>query len=244
MKNVLNRGQREFECLKAVRKFVSASNSTYSYLSMARSNPNASEFPDLLFDGGFIEHFQVTSAKETTKGDKHRITESKFEENSRAELDRIKQEFLSSKPCPGSLATNVLEMESPEYAYEYFLSSFKRNFENHIKSLDKYNGDSSISIFLVEHIGASITVLRNSKFYKFYKIEYDKDLLSYLCSFKDKLKYLICLWGNTQGDLNGELSCEIIEMSKVPELLKKVPQDISFSVGRYINQKLNICLDI
>ena len=244
MKNLLKRGQRELECLQAARKFVSASNPTYLYLSMARANPNANDFPDFIFDGGFIEHFQVTSAKETTKGDKHRITESKFEQNSRAEFDRIKQEFLNSEPCPGSLTTNVLEMENPEYGYEYFISSFKRNFENHIMSLDKYYGDSSISIFLVEHIGARITVHRNRELYKFYKIEYDKDLLSYLCGFKNKLKYLIYFGGDTQGDLNGELSCEIIEMSKVPELLKKVPQDISFSVGRYINQKLNICLDI
>lgn len=244
MQNELKRGQREFECLQAVRKFVSASNPTFSYLSTARSNPNASEFPDFLLDGGFIEHFQVTSAKETTKGDKHKITESKFEENSQAEFDRIKQEFLNSEPCPGSLTTNVLEMENPEYGYEYFLKSFKHNFENHIKSLDKYYGDKTVSIFMVEHTGARITVLRNREFYKFYKIEYDKDLLSYLCGFKDKLKYLICFWGDTQGDLNGELSCEIIEMSNVPELLQKAPKDISFSVGRYTKQKLHICLDL
>lgn len=244
MKNELKRGQREFECLQAVKKIIAPSNPTYLYLSKAKSNPNASDFPDFIFDGGFIEHFQVTSAKETTKGDKHKIAESNFEKASQAEFDRVKQKFLNSEPCPGSLTTNVLEMGSPAYSYEYFLKSFKHNFENHIKSLDKYCGDKSISIFMVEHIGAKITVLRNCGFYKFYKIEYDKDLLSYLCEFKDKLKYLLCFWGDTQGDVNGALSCEIIEMSKIPNLLQKVPQDISFGVGRFINHKLTICLDI
>lgn len=244
MKNVLKRGQRELECLQKARKFVSTNNPTCPYLSMARPNPSTSNFPDFIFDEGFIEHFQVTSAKETAKGDKHKIIESKFETNSQAKFKQIKQEFLSSAFCPGTFSTNVLKMESPEYSYEYFLCSFKRNFESHIKSMNKYNGNSSISIFLVEFIGGRITVLRNKKFYKFYKIEYDKNLLSYLHEFKDKLKYLICFWGDTQGDLNGELSCEIIDMSRVPELLKKAPQNISFGVGRYVNHKLNIYFDI
>ncbi len=31
-------------------------------------------------------------------------------------------------------------MESSQYGYEHFLESFKRNFENHLESLDKYYG--------------------------------------------------------------------------------------------------------
>lgn len=44
-------------------------------------------------------------------------------------------------------------------------------------------------------------------------------------------------WGDTQGNLNGEMSCEIVETSKVPDLLKNAPQDISFGVGRCRNLK-------
>lgn len=77
-----------------------------------------------------------------------------------------------------------------------------------------------------------------------YKIKYDKDLLTYLCNFKDKLKYIIYYWGDTQGDLNGDRSCEIIEMRNIPEILKNVSQDISFGVGRYKNLKLNLFIDL
>ena len=34
----------------------------------ATANPNQSEFPDYIFDDGFIEHFQVTSSHENRKG--------------------------------------------------------------------------------------------------------------------------------------------------------------------------------
>ena len=214
------------------------------FLDDARPNKHMSEFPDFIFERGFIEHFQTTSAKETSKGDKQKISESQFEKESQESFEKEKREFLGSKPCPGTFSTKVLEMENPEYSYENFVDSFKRNFEHHIRSLEKYDGDKSVGIFLVEHTGARITVLQNGIFYRFYKIEYDKDLLLYLNGFEDKLKYLICFWGDTQGDWNGEMSCEVIEMKNVPELLKNVPQDVTFGVGRNRNLRLKLFLDL
>ena len=75
--------------------------------------------------------------------------------------------------------------------------------------------------FLIERTGARITVLKNGRFCKFYKIEYDKNLLAYLYAFADKLKYLIYFCGDMQGDLGGNISCEIIKISKIPELINK-----------------------
>lgn len=68
-------GQQELECLKNSKKFVSTADSIYKYLELARPNHNINDFPDFIFDDGFIEHFQVTSANESRKGDKHRIAD-------------------------------------------------------------------------------------------------------------------------------------------------------------------------
>lgn len=239
-----NRGQQEYQCLQEVKKFIPKSHPIRLYLESAKPNKHLSEFPDSIFEQGFIEHFQVTSAKESSKGDNNRISEVNFKKECKEKFDLDKQEFLDSSPCRGAISTDILEMNCPEYSYGFFIDSFKRNFEKHIHSLDKYNGNKSIGIFLIERTGARITVVKNERFYKFYKIEYDKNLLAYLYAFADKIKYLICFCGDTQGDLSGDISCEIIEISKIPELINKVPQDISFGVGRYKNLHLNIFWDL
>ena len=229
------RGQKELECLQTAIRLISPNNPISVYLSSAQPNPRLSDFPDFVFDGGFIEHFQVTSAKETTrKGDEHRIAESQFEKDSHEHFDRVKREFLNTAPCPQTLTTDILEMESPEYSYEYFVQSFKKNFEHHIESLDKFDGDNLVGMFLVEHTGARITALRYGKHPCNYLIKCDKDLLEYLNGFADKLKYLIYLSYD---------SYEVIEFSKIPKILQNIPTGISFGVGRYINQNINFLLD-
>ena len=244
MSNKFNRGQQEFLCLQAVKKFIPTDYAVRSFIDRAISNGKPNEFPDFIFSGGFIEHFQVTSARETKKGDKHRISESEFEKESQEVFETGKHEFLCSRPCSGTLSSKVLVMKSPEYSYDYFVKSFKSNFERHMRSLEKYGGDKSVGIFLLEHTGARVTILRHEKPSQIYKIEYDKELLSYIYGFRGKLKYLIYFWGDTQGDLQGDMSCEIVEISRIPELLKNVPQDISFGVGRFRNQKLINFLDL
>lgn len=44
----------------------------------AKPNPSSSEFPDFIFDNGFIEHFQITSSQVTRKGATHARKESRF----------------------------------------------------------------------------------------------------------------------------------------------------------------------
>ncbi len=236
--------QQELNCLQNSKKFISTNNSVYKYLKIAKSNPKASDFPDFIFDGGFIEHFQVTSAMETKKGDKHRIAESDFDKESERLLEELKTEYMNSEPCPGTLTTDVWEMDTPKYSYEYFSESFKRNFEKHIESLDKYQGEKYVGIFLVEYSGARIKIMKNGCFLKFYKIEYDKDMLLYLQDYSDKLKYVICFWGDTQGDVKGDMSCEIIELSRILDMVSKVPRDISFEIGRMRNIRISSFFDI
>lgn len=236
--------QQELNCLQNSKKFISTNNSVYKYLKIAKSNPKASDFPDFIFDGGFIEHFQVTAAMETKKGDKHRIAESEFDKESERILGELKTEYVNSKPCSGTVTTDVWEMDSPKYSYVDYVKSFKRNFEKHIESLDKYQGDKSVGIFLVEYSGARIKIMRKGYFLKSYKIEYDKDMLLYLQDYSDKLKYVSIFWGDTQGDVKGDMSCEIIELSRISDMLSKLPKDISFEIGRMRNVRICTFIDL
>ncbi len=240
MSKDIRRGERELECLQAVSKAMLEREQIKVYLNLAKPNPNPNNFPDFIFNNGFIEHFQVTSAKETKKGGKHCIAESVFEKDSQIDFEKYKQEFFDSKPCPKTIYTKSSEMEQIEYSYEHFVISFKRNIKNHIESLDKYSGDKTVGIFLVEHTGGKITILKNGRFFSFYKIRYDRELLKYLYSFVSQLKYVIYYY----GDISGDLPFEIIEISKIPDMIEKVPNDIAFGAGRFINARPIIFLDL
>ena len=69
----------EIEFLNAIRK--------------ANANNKSSEFPDYIFDNGFIEHFQITSSKVTRKGSGQIIKEKSFER----QLIRAAVRFLPAK---------------------------------------------------------------------------------------------------------------------------------------------------
>lgn len=243
MSNTKSR-QKELDCLENSKKFISTNGSVYKYLKLAMPNYNVNKFPDFVFNCGFIEHFQVTSANENRNGDKHRIAELQFERESEKILNEVQLEYEKLEPCSGRIITDVLEMNCPEYSYENFVESFKHNFENHIRSLENYHGDKSVGIFLIEYSGARIKVMKGDRFLELYKIKYDKNMLLYLQDFADRLKYIICFWGDTQGNKSGDASCEVVELSKIQEMVLKVPQNIVFEMGRIKSAKILSFLDL
>ena len=126
-------------------------------------------------------------------------------------------------------------MDSPEYSYENFVKSFKRKCEKHIKSLQKYKGDKSIGIFLIELVGANITIMRNNYFRAFYRLAVDQELLTYINQYAEYLKFIIFASAD---------SYEILELNEVPKLLDNLPHGLTFGVGRFINEKLSLFIDI
>ena len=243
MNNIKPR-QKELDCLEKSKKFISTTDSVYKYLELARTNHNANDFPDFIFYSGYIEHFQVTSASETKKGDKHRIAESEFEREGEKILNELQLEYEQLEPCSGRLINDILEMPCPEYSYDNFVKSFKQNFENHIRSMEHYHGDKSVGIFLIEYSGARIKVMKGDSFLEFYKIKCDKNMLLYLQDFADKLKYIICFWGDTQGDKSRDSSCEVIEISRIQEMILNTPPNIEFEMGQMKAIKQCLFLDL
>ena len=237
------RNQQEQECFEKIKSLARNRNDMrlLSFLNGARENPESSLFPDFLFDGGFIEHFQVSAAIENKKGSEHNIAVNDFERGSNENIERLKNEFLQSPPrkisVTGTYDLKVVthEMESPEYAYESFVKSFKRNFEKHIESLQKYTGDKSIGIFLIELAGPRLTVLRNNNFRAFYRLAIDRNLLEYIDKYTAYLKYIFFV---SLDDY------EVLELNKIPHLLNNIPQGLTFGVGRFRNMKLTLFTDI
>lgn len=152
-----------------------------------------------------------------------------------------KNEFLQSpprkNPVIGTYDMKVVkhEMACPEYSYENFVKSFKRNFEKHIKSLQKYKGDKSIGIFLIELVGANITIMRSNCFRALYRLAVDQELLTYINQYVEYLKFIIFVSTD---------SYEILELNKIPKLMDNLPQGLTFGVGRFINENLNLFIDI
>ena len=146
----------EENCLNNFKKYILSNNNFFlSYFLSLKENPEKSQFPDFLFDGGFIEHFQVSAANENKKGSAYNIALNRFEKSRKLAFEKEKTEFLQSPPRNNKLKDTYdikvvsHEMESPQYSYHGFVQSFKRNFEKHIKSLQKYAGEKEIGILSV-----------------------------------------------------------------------------------------------
>ena len=235
--------KQERECFEHVKELAKNKYDTrlLSFLYKATANSESSLFPDFLFDGGFIEHFQVSAANENKKGSAHNIAVNDFERKSRAAFEQEKNDFLQSpprkNPVIGTYDLKVVthEMTCPAYSYESFVKSFKRNFEKHINSLQKYTGDKTNGIFLIELVGANITVMQNGRFLKFYRLEFDRELLTYINQYAEYLKFIIFVSADKY---------EILELNKIPKLLNNIPQGLTFGVGRFINEKLTLFIDI
>jgi hypothetical protein len=235
--------QQEKDCFERVQKLAEDQNNTrlLSFLNKATANPESSLFPDFLFDGGFIEHFQVSAANENRKGSAHNIAVNDFERESDTAFEQEKNDFLQSpprkNPVIGTYDLKVVthEMTCPEYSYESFVKSFKRNFEKHIRHLQDYSGDKTNGTFLIEFVGARVTIMRNNCFSAFYRLAVDRELLTYINQYAESLNFIIFVSTD---------SYEILELNEIPKLLNNIPKGINFSIGRYINLESCLFIDI
>lgn len=230
------KGEKEQKCLNKVKNIMSQNGDRrlLKYFQAAIPNSVASKFPDFLFNGGYIEHFTVYTSHENRNGAEHKRAEHSFNTDVKTKVDQQTAEWLQSPPHT-EICVKEYKMQSPEYSYEYFVKSFKRNFENHIESLKSYYGEKDNGIFLIEAEGGRITVVENGEFKEFYLLQYDKDILEYLYGFANDLHYVVFLQNE---------SYEILNLADMPQILTKVPKDVNFGVGRHINISLGLFMDI
>ena len=239
------RGEQESRCLAWVKEHLYGPDTRFfchdkrkiaAILKRAKPNLEASKFPDFVFEDGFIEHFQITASKENKKGSCHKQAQAEFHREMDCIQENLRQELEKSPlPIKNTISTTSYKMIPPEYSYEKFQSSFRKNWEHHIHSLEKYRGAKNIGIFLVEYVGPLFKTMRGGKFAHFYQLQEDVAMLRFLDAYKEQVSYVVF----TDGQY-----CEVIDLQQIPLLIKQAPKDISFEAGRYSQEYLMIVTDI
>lgn len=171
----------------------------------AAENPQQSKFPDFITPTGFIEHFQVTSSKESRKGGAAQQRQySQFVRNTETELSkRIEQQ----NPAIALVSKTFVY---PEHNYNYFIESFKKNWENHICSRTEYveqQSKTQVGIFMIEYDDGALKMAENPYAdcpdgYSYgdivphqrifpYRLPYDKALLKWIYRYAGQIQYVI-----------------------------------------------------
>lgn len=188
-------------------------------LFSAKSNPELSSFPDFVCENGFIEHFQISSGKNTKKGSQHLKERHNYEE----QIDRA----VNQSDIQNAVSKNF-SFSYPPHSYQNLVDSFKKTWESHILSLERYEGNKKIPIFLIEYTDATIDMkeniysaadglsfgdLKEPKHLHTYSLVHDKDMLDYIFQYKDKVKYVIYV---------SHIGVEIINVENIPLILNMI----------------------
>lgn len=237
------RGEQERNCLTWVKQTLDRNSALYfcadpqriaRILKRAEPNPMQSRFPDFLFENGFIEHFQITASKETRKGALHKQTQVQFHHKAEQQFQIMCNELNNAQPT-NSLTRETYEMETLPYSYEMYEASFRKNWQHHFDSLQKYAGCRKIGIFLIEYQGPLFKAMRRGELVGFYHLHQDAWLLRYIAEYQENLSYVIFVDGQ---------NCEVIELENVPALIEQAPRDIQFEPGRWKEVHVNLAVEM
>ena len=170
-------------------------------------NPSSNDFPDFIFDNGYIEHFQITSSKENKKGAMQIKKEREFFIKVENETEKAIEEWGSAEPSYEKIRSKTWTAEYQEHSHDLLIQSFKKNWEHHINSSKNYIGKKDVGIFLVEYpecafamveemylgwkVGMTNGDMRDEEEFKEYRLSRDKELLDYIYRFKNEIKYVI-----------------------------------------------------
>lgn len=236
-------------------------------LRKAKFNEKPNDFPDFIFDDGFIEHFQVTSSRENRNGSLQMLEENKFLRSFDQKEAPIKQCGGGQRNCSYNYVESV--MTDLEHEYKSLQESFNRNFQKHLKSLDNYKGNKQIGIFMIEYNDAlSAEMVENiykdfspqmtkgdfdeAKIFQCYRLSRDKELLNYIYNYKDKLKYIIYVYCDfvRDEDTKGKDFCnckavskiEIIKIESIPNILKLLPWDYRIDISSKTRELMTQCI--
>ena len=245
MKNRLR--QNEIECLNRIKdSFIYSEgitkafdNSDYltmeSILKSAYQNEKHSDFPDFFFEGGIIEHFEVTASNETHKGSQYKADDANCQRENKEQFKQLSKEFMDSRPQPGTIKTNTIEDTYECFSYESFVKSFKRNIVNHLNSLKNSKYENQIVVFLIEQDSGRLGVYNGDTFIEFYRLSEDKMLLEYLKETLFDINFVI---------FNSVDAYEIIDMSKIDALIKNSKSGLDIRGGKQSNITTSIFIDL
>ena len=218
------------------KEFDNSDRSVMKYILIsAKPNSDHNAFPDFFFDGGIIEHFEVTASNETPKGSRYKIDDAYYQRENDKHFKRLDKEFLESPHHPGTMRTETVEDTHECFSYESFIKSFKRNVEHHLDSLKKSKYANQIVVFLIEQQGASLGVYINNVFNRFYKLSEDRKILEYIKETLTDVDYIIFIATDRY---------EVIDLSKIDALIQRAKTGLDIRGGRQKNVSLKLYIDM
>ena len=206
-----------------------------SILNSAHQSENHNDFPDFFFNGGIIEHFEVTASDETRKGSQYKIDNANCQREKDKHFKQLDKEFIESHHHSGTMRTETVEVTHECFSYESFIKSFKRNVEHHLDSLKKSKYANQLVVFLIEQQGASLGVYTNNIFNRFYMLSEDKNILEYIKETLTDVDYIIFIATDRY---------EVINLSKIDVLIQRAKIGLDIRGGRQKNVSLKLYIDI
>ena len=186
------------------------------YVLGAKPNSKENDFPDFIFQGGGIEHFQITSSPES-----NRSGSSFMKERSRKEQD-INNTFKNEidqidNNSNGNHEIHILQATETYngFSYEAFLKSLERNIKKHADSLQKSSFLGTIIIFLMEQPTARMCLERDMFHAVFYLLSKDLKALRILKEHGKNVNFFAYLVAD---------SLEVIDMSVIDSLIAEAKE--------------------
>lgn len=197
-------------------------------LAQALPNPQPNEFPDFHIQNGFVEHFQITSSHETSKGAAQQRESNTFRNKVNKEIEQNKESWEQDTE------TNYHEQswmrDAPPHNHSNLIHSLQKNWQDHIKSFHKYQGNRKTSIFLLDYTDMLLHMsqkvpdntpddcqwgdLPKPQRSCIYRLSRDKDALQWIYDNCDDIQYV--LFTNHQ-------IAECIKVENIPFLIKWEP---------------------
>ena len=247
------RGEQELYCLNFIKEHLESDSMFYGMskedcdriekmILSAVPNPRSSEFPDFICDGGFIEHFQISSGKTTKKGSLHKQNEAKFNNDYETGLEEFKAK-IDEEPIVGVCRSYSLDMEYKEHSYENLVCSMEKTFEHHIDSMHKYNNGANIGAFLIEYSemalsmiedcytemnGLKVGDLHKQEHFSDYRLSRDKNMLDFIYKYRQEIQYIVYL---------SRTSVEIISVENIPKLKSLLPWEYRIAAMHMVEHR-------
>ena len=202
-------------------------------LKSAKPNDVWNAFPDFICDNGFIEHFEVTSTKQTGKGSKMRVQRCSMNQ----EMNRFRAKMIDAQMqlVPGAVYSKSVQRKTETATHEFLLLSLKRQWEEHLKKFVSYvkkAGQQDFSafmvdlryenlLFMIEEIPVEIRRAENLQFVRqpYWPLA-DALLLRRLAEYADEVKYVIFV---KQG------RCDVVPVS----MLGRIADELVYSFHIY-----------
>lgn len=247
------RGEQELYCLNVIKEHLENGAMFYGmsredcdriekmFLS-AVPNSRSSEFPDFICNGGFIEHFQISSGRMTKKGSLHKQNEAKYNNDYETGLEEFKAK-IDEEPIMGVCRSYSLDMEYKEHSYENLVCSMEKTFEHHIDSMHKYNNGANIGVFLIEYSEMALSMfedryaemngLQVGDFHKpehfsDYRLSRDKNMLDFIYKYRQEIQYIVYL---------SRTSVEIISVENIPKLKSLLPWEYRIAAMHMVEHR-------